>query len=1628
MTKGLSILTLFSFLITGIMGPRPLYAQDFYLPAPGVMVHLSPEFDPPVLTGIKVHPDNPLRFDFILDQGDSPSLIQEANREILKQEAAKLIKYFLTSLTIPEKDLWVNLSPYEKDRIIPNSFGLTEMGRDLLAEDYMLKQITASLIYPEEQIGRRFWKRIYEEAAKKFDTTDIPVSTFNKVWIVPEKAVVYENAKTATAYVVESKLKVMLEEDYLSLSKHSQARTSGRDVNALGGKIVREIVIPELTKEVNEDKNFARLRQVYNSIILATWYRQKIKDSILQQVYTDKNKLGGIDNDDPQEKEKIYQRYLKAFRKGAFNYIKEESLSDPGSPGKEQGISPRKYFSGGVVFDLTQPGAGRTNFAMTAFKVTSDKSMVGHRLAQRPLVVVEENMSVVPSLNHTQSGDHAMASVNQDRVPSIFISRDADNNSISGFNLDELLTPQEETEARSLMGMGKKRPPYGKFDAVVSALTKAVSYLTKGNGIGLHATTDDYIPVKFIDGKSQADLIQKVLEEKIKTKRSRKVLNVYDIGIGQVESKTDSPEHGWPLEALHIVQALTKAFEAQGISHGEQAVWTVNLIGLDYRHEFIEGFVDKFVKNFNPPFRVYFNLNPKRARGADYYSGVVHTMWPRGMKQSALQRPKADIIFYRHSAYPNVHVPEGDMDLESLEDTQGNTVTLSIILQAYLSVGNILDSLAIKGTYFIVEPAMDNDRGRMFHVPGADIMSVTELLRKNSIEQAKVLSNTGTGIYKIDNPSAVKERGLISFVEAQQASGGRDSAQLSEKQSKFLFDIHQEEKAYRYKSLKDTAALEADFDGDPGLVREWKIYQEFRRAFVQANGDDENNGRLLDRVISMASGYHAHGKNAINNDLRPYIIHPLETAYDLVRLGLTDKRTVLSALFHDVFEKSAPAVQEPKNLDRIFNQLNTDEGNQPDVLITRKDFDAIMAVVLGRMTSKSFDDDLIHLDFLSQGLSDSSPFIKETSRIAILIKSTGFLQALLTNSSPYNVTRFVMTIRTINGWRKFLELPVIPGGLRWEINTLLDREEILSRVAASKDRAMAANGSLLKLLREEEDLTGLITAMSIRGHEFENAFGNYDEELGVYVIPDEAMRELFAFKGVANGDGQAFNLLGHVGLKSSTVHLIKAGDQDALYFLKHEQAHTKYLEQHPGYVPGQSIEQTLVDEIYAQLDGFISAYGRDRLFEKMSAKWNGAHDWIHYMLNTLAEKYVGKDVENRKLIIIKINYVLSIIHLYLKQEDQDTKKIMAYIRQSKNLDDILGIAPLYYQQAFVASGIQPERHEAMLRKWEQFKPDSAMAANGNLLKLVREEPKLAGLLSAISELGLKFEDVFRNYDEALGVYVIPDEVMALVSQMMKIPDAQAFNLWGQVAIKSSVFNQIKDGDLDALYVLRRAQAHSKYLQKHPKYVPNQFIEQTLVDQIFAILDAFILTYGRDGLLEKIPVQGHGEQDEFHYIANVLDANYVGKDVKNRKRIIDKLNYALVIIDFYFRKHEDAKMMAFIRQSENFDEILAIAPAGFQQHIAKAGIQPKDHELLMRHWDQFTPDAAMRAGSSRKADNVGGIDLTAGQMPLKIRNSGPGIKFHLDPTLVQQLQNAPGFLPVIINIQPLKDLSVFLGLN
>ncbi|MBF0594752.1 MAG: hypothetical protein HQL22_07275 [Candidatus Omnitrophica bacterium] len=325
------------------IGPLPqAYAQAIgmvNLPAPGEMVRMSQDFKPLQMKGIQVYDDNPLHVDFLIDKGETGLL-----GEPLKNEIVRLSKYFLTCLTVPEKDLWVNLSPYEKDRIAPESFGVTQMGKDLLEQDYLLKQITASLSFPEEELGRDFWQQVYARAFATFGTTDIPFDTLNKVWIVPQTARVYSRGNSA--FVVESKLDVMLEKDYQATQHENAAAVS--DPEDLQGKVynqvVRDVLLPQLRREVNEGRHFAPVRQAFNAMILATWYKRHLSEGLLAKGYVGQNKVKGVDIDDKAAKEKIFEQYLQSFQKKVYNYVREDYDRFT------QTTIPRKYVSGGLDF------------------------------------------------------------------------------------------------------------------------------------------------------------------------------------------------------------------------------------------------------------------------------------------------------------------------------------------------------------------------------------------------------------------------------------------------------------------------------------------------------------------------------------------------------------------------------------------------------------------------------------------------------------------------------------------------------------------------------------------------------------------------------------------------------------------------------------------------------------------------------------------------------------------------------------------------------------------------------------------------------------------------------------------------------------------------------------------------------------------------------------------------------------------------------------------------------------------------------------------------------------------------------------------------------------------------------
>ncbi|HQP10495.1 MAG TPA: hypothetical protein PKV41_03850, partial [Candidatus Omnitrophota bacterium] len=96
LTRVVAVLLSFSL----IFSPAASYAQAINflnLPVPGTMIAPSPAFAPVLLKGMTIDPQDPLKFDFIIDSGNTKFSIDQ-----VKQESEKLVKYFLASMTIPK--------------------------------------------------------------------------------------------------------------------------------------------------------------------------------------------------------------------------------------------------------------------------------------------------------------------------------------------------------------------------------------------------------------------------------------------------------------------------------------------------------------------------------------------------------------------------------------------------------------------------------------------------------------------------------------------------------------------------------------------------------------------------------------------------------------------------------------------------------------------------------------------------------------------------------------------------------------------------------------------------------------------------------------------------------------------------------------------------------------------------------------------------------------------------------------------------------------------------------------------------------------------------------------------------------------------------------------------------------------------------------------------------------------------------------------------------------------------------------------------------------------------------------------------------------------------------------------
>ena len=92
--------------------------------------------------------------------------------------------------------------------------------------------------------------------------------------------------------------------------------------------------------------------------------------------------------------EHIYQQYLQAFKKGVFNYIKEESDS------LTQETIPRKYFSGGVDLDMNGKTNLNADFAMRVVHNFTASITGGGYIVRAGLAMFSGVKGVVDQLLH----------------------------------------------------------------------------------------------------------------------------------------------------------------------------------------------------------------------------------------------------------------------------------------------------------------------------------------------------------------------------------------------------------------------------------------------------------------------------------------------------------------------------------------------------------------------------------------------------------------------------------------------------------------------------------------------------------------------------------------------------------------------------------------------------------------------------------------------------------------------------------------------------------------------------------------------------------------------------------------------------------------------------------------------------------------------------------------------------------------------------------------------------------------------------------------------------------------------------------------------------------------------------
>lgn len=300
---------------------------------------------PPLVGGIAFPMNNPMQIGFSLLTDASLGMPTPEEQTELQ---VRLGRYLNTYLVLTGDQVNVNLTPIDDYCGLPELLRHTELGRDMLSQDLVLKHYTACQLHPLTVHGKAFWDEIDTITAD----SRIIESCF-RVWIIPDGATVHEKTEDGYGHVTIEKLglKVLCDADYDTLRQLRELQRKPKafsDATMHDKHVVdmfKKLIVPEIQREVSTGPRFGLLRQILSVLVIAKWIMEsQLGDALKKAGFLDSNtpekyNLNTVSNDVLHSMKRLY---LEMVDDGIWKYTRTHIDIERNE------VQKRLYVAGGI--------------------------------------------------------------------------------------------------------------------------------------------------------------------------------------------------------------------------------------------------------------------------------------------------------------------------------------------------------------------------------------------------------------------------------------------------------------------------------------------------------------------------------------------------------------------------------------------------------------------------------------------------------------------------------------------------------------------------------------------------------------------------------------------------------------------------------------------------------------------------------------------------------------------------------------------------------------------------------------------------------------------------------------------------------------------------------------------------------------------------------------------------------------------------------------------------------------------------------------------------------------------------------------------------------------------------------